>query len=238
MASTHAFAEKVALVAGGSCPIGRAVSLQLALLGAFVVIVDVPGSGHDRAVDELASLGTLAANIDADVSTVDGADAAVAAVDKLFGRIDLLVNCLKAPAESAFLDIEEGELDRSLRDSVKTPFLLLRAAFRLLESRPKARIVNVFPPRSVAARSPVYDAARAAVEALTESLAGELPEHFRINTVAVDDICESVNDGLIERRTGIPSDDVARAVLFLLSGEAVGINGRTIPVRGMKSRNY
>ncbi len=214
MHSIHAFAEKVALVAGASSPIGRAVSMQLALLGAFVVAVD-DGSDGDSDVSELRALGTLASGVDADVSTKEGADKAVAAVDSLFGRIDLLVNCVKIASESAFFDTDEESFERSVGPTLKASYLLTGSALRLMRERPKARIVTIVDGE----RNGVLlgGAMSAAVSAMTSALAAELQKSFRVNAIKVGD-------------PNCPPDDVARAALFMMSSEAAAINGETLRV--------
>ncbi|MBK7707033.1 MAG: SDR family oxidoreductase [Acidobacteria bacterium] len=231
MRSTHAFAEKVALVAGVSGPIGRAVALQLALLGAFVVSVDDESSAEsDRSLDELRSLGTLAGSVTADLATQTGAEFAVAEIDKMFGRIDLLVVCLKLDDESEFLKFDGPALENMLGAAVKTPCFLIQEAFRLMNPRPKARIVNVVPPIGDRTNAVLYQTARAAVEGLTRTMAAALPKHFRVNCVAVEGVRGLKKNDLFVEETGITNDDVARTVLFLLSSEAAGVNGRTISV--------
>ncbi|HMS41747.1 MAG TPA: SDR family NAD(P)-dependent oxidoreductase [Pyrinomonadaceae bacterium] len=120
--SVHAFAEKVALITNGTSPIGRAVALQLALQGAYVICSYTKASAGDKAVlDELKSLGTLANSFEfTDAKTL------IDDVDNLFGRIDLLVNCLR-----------EDE------DSISKIESMTEESLRLMKSRPKGLIVHV-----------------------------------------------------------------------------------------------
>ena len=59
--------------------------------------------------NELKSLGTLANAVKADISTVEGAKNLVAEVEKMFGRLDLLVNCLKLETDSIFDETNEKD---------------------------------------------------------------------------------------------------------------------------------
>ena len=120
--SVHAFSEKVAFVSDGASPIGRAVALQLALLGGYVIV----GASAPGAVDELISLGTLAKAVSADVTTSAGAAAAVSEIEASFGRLDLLVNCLKNMPESSFEDSGDAEFDAVLGSNFKSAYMLTK----------------------------------------------------------------------------------------------------------------
>ena len=234
--SIHAFAEKVALVSDGENPIGRAVALQLALLGAYVV-VGVANSTEEnrRAIGELQNLGTLASAVDADVSTVEGAQKLVGEVEQMFGRIDLLVNCLKFSSDSTFEDTSEAVFDKAFDKSVKAAFFVTQEALRLMKTRPKPKIVNVVSALDTedAEKNVLRAATQRAVVGLTESLAKSLPKNFRVNAVAVSEKqppAESLDAELFRPKAGVSEDDTARAVLFLLSAEAIGLNGQTLKV--------
>lgn len=120
--SIHAFAEKVTLIINGGNGIGRAAALQLALQGAYVIVaVSEETEENQRALNELKSLGTLAHALD-----FKNAEQLIDEVEKIYGRIDLLVNCVKSGADSAF------QIDT-----------ITRASLRLMKTRPKPAIVNV-----------------------------------------------------------------------------------------------
>ncbi len=230
MQSIHAFSEKVAIVVGGNSPIGRASALQLAMLGAFVVVVDDSAS-DDFASRELESLGTVAASITVNLHSAPAVCEAIAKIDSMFGRIDLIVICLKPIAESSFTDFDEPTLDGIAGGGLKVPYVFVSQALALMKERPKARIVCVVPPRDDAADQVIAETIRGGVEGMTRAMANVLPRSFRVNAVVCEGVATAVSDGLTISRTGIAPDDVARAVLFLLSSEATAINGQTIVVK-------
>lgn len=234
--SIHGFAEKVALITDGENPIGRAVALQLALQGAYV-IVGHAGSSEEttRAISELQNLGTLANAVEADLSTVAGAKKLVAEVEQMFGRIDHLVNCLKFSTDSAFEEIGEELFEKSLNKNLKSAFFVTQEALRLMKPRPKPKIVNVVPALDTdeSAKNVLLAAVQKSVVGLTESLAESLPKNFRVNAVAVSEKqgkSENLDAELFRPKAGVSEDDAARVVLFLLSSEAIGLNGQIFKV--------
>ena len=136
--SVHAFAEKVALITDGSNPVGRAVAMQLALFGSYVIVgLPLESEEHSSALNELKSLGTLANAVKADISTVEGAKFLVAEVEKMFGRIDLLVNCLKLETDSAFDETSEKTFDDSVNANLKSGFFVTQEAIKIDETAPE-----------------------------------------------------------------------------------------------------
>jgi NAD(P)-dependent dehydrogenase (short-subunit alcohol dehydrogenase family) len=238
--SIHAFAEKVTLITDAASPIGRAVALQLALLGSYVVAGfsgDSSGEETKRALEELKSLGTLADAVEADVSTVEGAKSLVASVEKLYGRIDLLVNTLKfEPPHSSFEETGESLWQTTLDANLKSVFFVTQAALPLMSPRPKPAIVNLVTNYETAAAAdeinPAFAAAQAAIVGLTKQFSGRLPKNFRVNCVAVNEKTEEKSDPLELFRTSqnVAADDVARVVVYLLSSEAKALNGQILTV--------
>lgn len=235
--SIHAFAEKVALITDGANPIGRAVALQLALQGSYVIVglTDANDAQNRRALEELKSLGTLANAVEADISSAEGAKKLITEVEAMFGRIDLLVNCLKSDVDSTFEQITDELFEAAFTKNVKAAAFVTKEALRLMSARPKPKIVNVVaaidtPESEINA---LLVASQKALTGLTESLAKSLPAKFRVNAVAVSRKKaqgENLDAELFRPKAGVSEDDVARAILFLLSAEAVGLNGQTLKV--------
>jgi 3-oxoacyl-[acyl-carrier protein] reductase len=234
--SIHAFAEKVALITDGENPVGRAVALQLALQGSYVIVGFANSSeSGKRAISELQNLGTLAHAVEADISTVEGAKKLVAEVEAMFGRIDLLVNCLKLNNDSLFDETNEKIFDETVNANLKASFFVTQEAVRLMKSRPKPKIVNVISALDTdeSAQNILFAAAQKSVIGLTEALAKSLPKNFRVNAVAVSEKQgknENTDTELFRAKSGISEDDTARTILFLLSSEAIGLNGQILRV--------
>lgn len=233
--SSHAFAEKVALVTDGENPIGRAVALQLALLGCYVIIgFSKTGENSKNALQELQSLGTLANAVEADISTVEGAKALVTEVEKMFGRLDLLINTLKFRCDSTFEETIEDVWKKTVDANLKSAFFVTQSAVPLMKSRPKPVIVNIGFSKETETNI-AFAAAQAGLIGFTKSLAETLAPKFRVNCVVVSEdskkSAENLDAELFRAKTGVSEDDAARAVVYLLSSEAVGLNGQILTIR-------
>ncbi len=240
--SQHAFSEKVTLITDGKNPIGRAVAMQLALFGSYVIVgVSNPTEEDKRALEELKSLGTLANYIEADVSTVEGAKKLVAEVENLYGRLDLLVNCLKLQQDSEFEDTTEEIFDKTIDANLKGTFFVTQEALRLMKPRPKGKIVNIISEcdSEETGNNLAYVAANSALIGWTKSLAKMLPNKFRVNAISVSekekaqshfDKFSKMDEELFRVKKGVDVDDIARTVVYLLSSEAIGLNGQILKV--------
>jgi 3-oxoacyl-[acyl-carrier protein] reductase len=231
--SVHAFAEKVVLITDAASPIGRAVALQLALLGSYVVAGFYHVSEESRrALEELKSLGTLANAVEADASTVEGAKNLVAEAERLYGRLDLLVNTLRFESPVSFEETGEDVWQTTIDANLKSVFFVTQAALPLMSARPKPSIVNIVADGEAGEKNPAFAAAQAAVIGLTKQLARQLPENFRINCVAVSEKPEEKSAGfeLFKTSVNVAADDVARVVVYLLSSEAKALSGQILTV--------
>ena len=218
--STHQFAEKVALITDGTSPAGRAVALQLALNGAYVIVGEPAGGPPDSAIEELKSLGTLAASVGWNPDSSDGPSELASRASERFERIDFLINCLKYGGQSAFLETTADEMRVLIDREIVGTSSIVKAAYPWMKDRPRARVVNVLSGDTPAASDVTNAVLDAAVRAMTASMAVALPENFRVNGVA------------IKGEAGASPDDVARTVLYLLSSEAKAVRGETIGLTG------
>jgi len=233
--SVHQFAEKVVLITDGTSSIGRAVAIQMALQGSYVI------SGFSSISDKLSDplrdlreLGTLASSVDTDITSVGGAKYLVDEAAKSFGRIDLLVNCLKSGPQSSFEDTDEKEFAKSISHSLKAAYFVTQAALELMKSRPKPKIVNVFSACDTdeTAQNPLFASSQAAIREFTQSLSLSLPKYFRVNGIAVSEKKKEsgIDAELFRPQTAISADDAARSIVYLLSSESIGLNGQILTV--------
>lgn len=226
------FAERVALVVSGGAGltgVGRAVAMQLALEGAFVIVTHAPDDVEAESVTKsLRELGTLAHAVAADVRREADIEQAFKTVDELYNRLDLLVFVADAGEASGVASFDNATseiIDDCLGGGLRAAMLCARGAARLMRGRPSAGVVNVVRARGTSA---IDEAICAGVIGLTESLASELMPRVRVNCVRIGENARDAGSDLM--RMSLAHDEVARACLYLLSPEAKYITGQTLLV--------
>jgi 3-oxoacyl-[acyl-carrier protein] reductase len=239
----------VAVVTGASKGIGAAIARQLAAEGAAVVVNYASSKeGADRVVAEITGNGGKAVAVGADVSKPADIRRLFAEAKKAFGRLDILVNNAGI-YEFAPLEEVSPEHFHKLFD--------LNVLGLILASQEAARhfgpgggsIVNISSVVATAAppNASVYSATKAAVDAVTRSLAKELgPRNIRVNSInpgmvetegvhaagiADSDLRKQVEGQTPLGRIGQPRD-IAPAAVFLASGDSGWITGETLYIAG------
>jgi len=236
---------KVALVTGGSRGIGRAVALKLAENGADVAI---NYAGNTAAAEEVKAaiekLGRKAMLVQGSVADTDGVQAIVNQVVKELGRLDILINNAGITRDGLLMRMKEADWDAVLETNLKGVFNCSKAVMRTMMKQKSGRIVNM---ASVVgemgnAGQANYAAAKAGVIGFTKSLAKEVASRgITVNAVAPGFIATDMTKVLTDDqkaemaktiplgRAGQP-EDVANAVLFLVSDEAAYITGQVLNV--------
>ncbi len=245
--------QKVALVTGGSRGIGAATCVQLAKAG-YAVVVNYTAS--QAASDKLCQTITLASGtalgLQADVADEAQVLAMFAAIDAKFGRLDALVNNAGVVDMTARLDeMSVARWKRMFDINVIGSFICAREAIKRMSTRhggTGGAIVNL---SSAAAKlgSPGqyldYAASKGAIDTFTMGLAKEVAaEGIRVNGVRPGIIDTDIHASgglpnrvaqlapLVPMQRGGSADEVASAILWLLSDAASYVTGTTIDVTG------
>ena len=240
-------ANKTALVTGASRGIGRAVAIELARAGARIA---VNYAGNHAAAEEVVALiesaGGEAFPVQADVGDAAAVSAMVKAVMERFGTIDILVNNAGITRDNLIMRMKEEEWDAVMHTNLKGIFNCTKVVSRLMMKQRYGRIVNMTSVVGVMgnAGQSNYAAAKAGVIGFTKSMAKELASrNINVNAVAPGFISTDMTANLPEQakadlmvqiplqKLGTP-EDVAAAVLFLVSPGADYITGQTLHVDG------
>jgi NAD(P)-dependent dehydrogenase (short-subunit alcohol dehydrogenase family) len=240
--------DRVAIVTGASQGIGRAIAVELARVGAHVVVCSRCLAALKPVADEVRTLGRRALAVACDVADADQVCDVVAQTLGEFGRIDLLVNNAGYRIRMPLEDLPRAEWDAMIGVNLTGVFLFSQAVGRVMIRQGGGKIVNV---TSVAGRNGVrgmaaYAAAKAGVTVLTQSLGAEWAKHgVTVNAVAPGPV---ETEGVLEvwktpamiaqaarevplGRLGRP-EEIAAAVVFAASDLANFMTGETIYVSG------
>ncbi len=246
MVDEHRFSGRVAVVTGGASGIGEAAVRRLHAEGASVVAGDIDANGLDRIHGEL---GDRVAGVRCDVTDEGDVERLIGTAVDRFGRLDVAFNVAGGIRGAPLHEMDEAAWRFTIDLSLTGVFLSVKhEARQLIAQADGGAIVNV---ASICSQVPVFGAgsycsAKAGVEMLTKVAALELGEHgIRVNAVspgrtataqtAEVDAAPGMVEAWLEHtpldRMG-QSDDVAAALLFLASGDAVHVSGANLVVDG------
>ncbi len=240
---------KIAIVTGASKGIGASIAKHLAAEGAAVVVNYASSKERaDRVVDEIVSAGGKAIAVQANVAKKAEIEHLFAQTQQTFGRLDILVNNAGIYEFSPLEGITEEHFHKQFDLNVLGLILTSQQAVKHFGPE-GGSIVNISSIVSTLtpANGSVYNATKAAVDAITKSIAKELgPRNIRVN---------SINPGMVETegthtagiaesegrrqteahtplgRIGQPQD-ISPAVVFLASSDSAWITGETLYITG------
>lgn len=241
--------NQVALVTGASKGIGAAIAKSLAAEGAKVVVnYATSRDGADRVVQDIVAAGGSAVAVQADVSRGEDLDRLFAETLAAYGQLDILVN---NAGIYDFYPIDKVEADSFHRMFDLNVLGVLLATQKAVAVFPEGRgnVINISSGvvKLTPAMSTVYTATKAAVDAITATLAKELgPRGIRVNTLspgmvetegahAAGFLGSDFERNMIAQtplgRIGQP-DDIAPVAVFLASDEAKWVTGQVVQVSG------
>jgi 3-oxoacyl-[acyl-carrier protein] reductase len=238
---------KIALVTGGSRGIGRACAEALAEQGATVIVNYVRGEAAAREVaGGIVAKGGKAEIVGFNVSETKPTEAAIDALIKAHGHLDILIANAGVAIDGLLLRVKDEDLDQLFAINVRGAITCARAATRSMMRTKSGRVI--FLSSVVAEMGNVgqtaYAASKAAVIGAAKSIAREYASrNITVNTVApgfIDtdmtaDMAAAMKDQLVKAvplgRTGT-AREVAAACAFLASDDASYVTGQVLRVNG------
>jgi len=238
--------DKVAIVTGGAQGLGKAFSVALAGEGAKIAAADIADCG--RTIEEIEALGGVAKGLRTDVSSPEETRKMAEETVRLFGRVDVLVNCAAIVAglkRRPFFEIDPAEWDRVMAVNVKGSWLCTCSVFPYMKQQGKGKIINFSSETFFTGSHGFvhYVTSKGAVVGMTRSLAVELGPH----NIAINAIAPGLTDSETARAiSDVSKYDVSRtpmgrleqprdlfgALIFLASDDSDFITGQTLLVDG------
>ena len=237
---------KIALVTGASRGIGQACALALAKEGATVIGTATSDKGAEAISAYLAAAGAKGRGMKLDVTDAAEVDAVIAAIEKDFGAIGILVNNAGITRDNLLMRMKDEEWDEIMATNLTSVFRLSRAVLRAMMKARSGRIISIASVVGAMgnAGQTNYSAAKAGIMGFTKSLAREVgSRNITVNCVAPGFIDTDMTRALPEAQreallSHIPlgrlgaTDDIANAVAFLAGDKATYVTGTTLHVNG------
>ncbi len=242
------FSGKTALITGAAMGLGYAVAVYFADLGADLVLLDLNKEGLDTVKTECEKKGVKVATFSCDISNEQEVYSVVDEAEKLFGKIDFLINNAAIWREqSAFLETSTATWKRFLDINVMGTVFVTRAVLRGMAKRKYGKIVNVSSVAGHFGNTKMvhYSATKGAVIAMTSALAKEVVnDGINVNCISPGTVSPTP-DGNIDfygtsdlnrmGRTGTGREN-ASLIAYLCSDEARYIVGQNILIDGCRSK--
>lgn len=236
---------QTALVTGAARGIGKAIALCLARRQVAVGLMDLRDPGP--VAEEIDADGYTALPLKADITDRESVTRAVDSMIQRFGKIDILVNNAGIIVRESILELSYEDWQRVMNVNINGAFLCSKAVIPHMIERSYGRIVNI---TSIAGKmgditaSPAYGTSKGAINTFTKSLARQLAAYnITVNAIAPHAIETDMSAEWSEekrravvgsiplKRMGTP-DEVAEAVLFLVSEGASFITGEILDING------
>jgi 3-oxoacyl-[acyl-carrier protein] reductase len=238
--------KKTALITGGTSGIGESCAELFASEGAHVAVVGSSDMAKAEAVvARIAAGGGTAKPYVGDLSQVSEIARVVAAVKADFGRIDILVNSAGVFYPTPAGDTSEADYDRMMDINVKGVFFCIHEVAPIMQAQGGGAIINI---SSVCGNMAIggysaYCAAKAGINLMTKALAQELAgDGIQVNAILPGNTATPMNENIRTEaefkpmldamaaatpsgRTYSEAIDMARAALFLASGDGRAMHG-------------
>ncbi|RWP82996.1 MAG: glucose 1-dehydrogenase [Mesorhizobium sp.] len=247
--------DRIAVVTGAGSGIGRAGAMIMGREGAVVVIADRDQAAGEATASDIRAVGGQAEAIATDVADDGALEKLIAGTIERHGRIDILHNHAGIQVGGTLTEVEVGGMDASWRVNVRAQFLAARMVMPSMVARGGGVILNtasnsgVFYDREMIA----YATSKHAVVAMTRQMSLDYARHnVRVNALCPGWVDTPFNEPFIAQmggreaieiyvRTKIPmgrwasADEIAEAILFLVSDRSSFMTGQALVIDGGES---
>ena len=243
---TNANETRTAIITGAARGIGVALAKRLAQDG-FAVVINYANSATsaDTLVEELTASGQQAMAIKADITNADAVKQMFDHAETRFGGVDVIVNNAGVMTTQPISEMSDAVYDSMIDTNVRGTFNMLREGAKRL--RNDGRVIN-FSTTALHLKLPgyaVYNATKAAVEAMTGVYAKELRgRNITVNAVAPGPVATELflngkTDEQIAQFSKMPPlerlgqpEDISGVVSFLAGPDSGWVNGQTLRANG------
>lgn len=237
---------KIALVTGASRGIGKAIAIELAKEGAYILInYRNNDEKANEVINEIQSLGGAAKLIKGDISSFEGAKNVAEEAIRKTGKVDILVNNAGISKIGLFIDQSEEEINSIINTNLLGPIYMSRSILpNMLASGGNIINISSIWGQVGASCETIYSASKGGLDLFTKSLAKEYAmSNIRVNGIAPGVINTEMNNNLLEEekeqiindipmgRMGL-AEEIGKAVVFLCNDSCRYLTGEIIKIDG------
>jgi len=212
--------NQIALIAGASSGIGKAIAISLAAEGASVVLAARREKELNSVAIQINNSGGHALSVPTDLTVEIQVISLFQLIQQTYSRLDILINSIGSFGSAPIEDMPIEVWDRVINSNLKAPFLCIREAMKIMKKQRRGRIINIgsTSAKRVRPNSAAYSATKHGLWGLTQVAALEgrsfgitcccvHPGRVRVERASSNP--DSINDPLIS------VDDIARTVLHI-----------------------
>ncbi len=237
------FHDRIALITGGSRGLGYQMARALAERGADVIVASRKLDNCEKVAEELRALGRRALAVSVHAAKWDSIDQLIETSLDEFGRVDILINNAGMSPPVPSHEVSEELFDSVVGLNFKGPFRLASKLAKHMSDGDGGTIINVSSTGALMPTPAVipYGSAKAALNAMTRSLAAEYGPKVRVNTLSPGPFLTDISKAWPpEQREYTPNalgrpgrpEEIVTAALFLASPASTFANGALVRVDG------
>ena len=241
---------RVAVITGASSGLGKQMSRAFASQGANVALLARRVEKLEELKTELEKLGIKALAVKCDVTSTEEINNAASEVERVFGKVDILVNCAGSSKDKGVLDMVDEEWDFTISTDLTSVFKVTRAFGNIMKKHNYGRIINIASMYGMVGNSEIptiaYHSSKGGVVNFTRAAAAELaPYNITVNAICPGYFYTELTTAVLDTeqfqefaKSHVPmkrygkEGELNAGAIFLASEEASYVTGVILPIDG------
>jgi len=241
---------RVAVITGASSGLGKQMSKAFAEAGADLVILARRVEKLIELKNELEPLGVMVLPMKCDVTVTEDINNAAREAERIFGKVDILVNCAGSSKDKGVLDMNDEEWDFTIATDETSVFKMTRAFGNIMKKNNYGRVINIASMYGMVGNTEIptiaYHSSKGAVVNFTRAAAAELaPYNITVNCICPGYFYTELTTEVLDTEmfknfanTHVPmkrygkEGELNAGAIFLASDEASYVTGVILPIDG------
>ncbi|NLV50161.1 MAG: SDR family oxidoreductase [Clostridiales bacterium] len=244
------FKNRVVVISGASSGLGAQMAKGFAEQGADLVLMARRLDRLETLAGELSAMGVKCLPVKCDVTDSAMVDDAAAAVEKEFGKVDVLINCAGSAKNAGVIDMTDEEWDFTMTTDLTSVFYVTRAFAKIMKKAGYGRIINIASMYGLVGNTAIdtvaYHASKGGVVNMTRAVAAELAKYnITCNAICPGYFATELTEAVLSTdeftaymKATVPlgrygnSGELNAGAIFLASEEASYVTGVILPIDG------